>query len=111
MGWGRAGRLALRVALGVAGLVIAFVPALVAALALHINVPLLRRVVASHVHAGLASSIRGALVIDSLGGIDVGGISEVNARVLDPEGRVVAAAYGVRARMTLGELVRSALGV
>ncbi len=111
MGWGRAGRLALRVALGVAGLVIAFVPALVAALALHINVPLLRRVVASRVHAALASSIRGELVIDSLGGIDFGGISEVNARVLDPEGRVVAAAYGVRARMTLGELVRSALGV
>ncbi len=104
---GRVAVLALRFIGAFHGLAIAFVAAALVAMALHLNVPLLRRVVASRVSSILVSSFRGKVVIDSVGRIDLGGIEDGNVRILDPAGKVVAAAYGVRARIALHELVRS----
>ena len=99
----------LRAAAASHGVVVVLALALVAALALHLNLPPLRRVVAARVTSILASSIQGKLVIESVGKLDLGGIEEGNAYVLDPTGKVVAAAHGVRARIALRELVRTLL--
>jgi translocation and assembly module TamB len=105
----RLGGAVLRLAGAALGLVIVFVLAIALAVVLHLDIPPLRRVAAARVQSILASGIQGKLVIESVGKLDFGGIEEGNAYVLDPAGKVVAAAYGVRARIALGELVRTLL--
>ncbi len=109
MAAGRA-RAVLRAAGAGLGLALTFLVAVVVGVALHLNHAPLRRVIASRVDAVLATAVRGKVVIDSVGAIDLGGIEEGNVRVFDPAGQLVAAAYGVRARIGLGELVRTLLG-
>src|SRR5271156_3596932 len=110
----RAAWLVLRAAAAALGLAVVFALAVVLGLVLHLNLAPFRRVIVSRVDSILASSFQGQLAIDSVGridlhGIDVSGIDEGNARLLDPSGNVVAAAYGVRARIALNELLRSLL--
>ena len=97
----------LRAAFAALGLAVVFVVALVAGVALHLNLGPVRRVVASRVDALLGPTFQGKLAIDSVGRIDFDGVDEGNVRILDPSGKLVAAAYGVRARIALGELLRS----
>jgi translocation and assembly module TamB len=98
---------ALRVTVAAHGVAISFAIAIVLAIVVHLNTATFRRVIAYRVGEILASSMQGRVVIDSVGRIDLGGIDEGNVRVLDPSGKVVAAAYGVRARIALGELLRT----
>ena len=86
---------------------IVFVLATVGGLWTHLNSGLVRRVIASQVEGVLASSLRGKLVIDSIGAIGLHGIDQADVRVFDDSGKLVAAAYGVRAHIAIGELLRS----
>ena len=86
---------------------LAVVAAVLGALALRVDIPPLRREVVARVNPVLGTIFEGKIVIDSVGKLDLGGIDGANARLLDPSGKVVAAAYGVRARIALGALLRS----
>ncbi len=86
---------------------VTLVVALAAAIYFHIGAPPLRRAVAARVSAIVSGSIQGRLAVDSIGGLGFGGVDGVNARVFDPDGKLVAAAYGVHVRIRLEELVRS----
>src|SRR5271155_166421 len=97
----------LHAALAALGLAVVFVVALVAGVALHLNLGPVRRVVVSRVDALLEPIFQGKLAIDSVGRVGFDGIDQGDVRILDPSGKVVAAAYGVRARIALGDLVRS----
>src|SRR5271170_7088373 len=84
------------------GLAVVFVVALVAGVALHLNLGPLRRVVVSRVTALLEPIFAGKIAIDAVGKLDFDGFEEGEVRILDPTGKVIATAHGVRARIALG---------
>ncbi|HEY2511277.1 MAG TPA: translocation/assembly module TamB domain-containing protein, partial [Polyangiaceae bacterium] len=87
-----------------------FVVALVVAVALHLDGDLARRALRSRIQAVLAETIQGRLQIDSLGHVGLDGVDGLDVKVFDPQGKLAAAAYGVRVHVSVPGLVKSALG-
>ncbi|MDP9001254.1 MAG: hypothetical protein M3O46_14225, partial [Myxococcota bacterium] len=85
-----------------------FTLAAVVAVALHLNLPRARRIVAREVGQILAQSFRGRITIDELGKLGLFGVA-ANATVDDPSGRPVIVARGMRVHAGLLAIARSAL--
>ncbi len=92
-----------------AALFVTFVAALAAGILLHMEAPPLRRGIARRAEGLIASSLQGKILIDSVGGLGLRGLDGVNARVLDPSGKPAASIYGLRVRLPITEVVKSAL--
>jgi hypothetical protein len=76
----------------------------------HLNVPAVKRVVASRVNAALASALPGRVALERIGSISLTHIDGVDAHADDPDGVTVLRVHGVGARIALGPLVRSLVG-
>ncbi len=83
--------------------------ALVVVAVICLNTPPVRRLVAEKVNAALASSFRGKVRIGRLGGLGLGGVSDVDVTVDDPTGRRVLTILGVRLRVDSFAAGRTAL--
>ena len=87
-----------------------FVVALVLALALHLDGGLARRALRSRVSAVLAETIQGHIQVESLGHVGLDGVDGLDVKIFDPQGKLAAAAYGVRVHVSVPGLVKSVLG-
>jgi translocation and assembly module TamB len=90
--------------------VIVFVAAIVLGLALHLGLAPARRSVVQRVDAVLEPVFAGKLTIERIGGLGLAHVDDVDARVDDPDGKLVVRATGVRAHVATAALVRSLLG-
>lgn len=104
----RVGRIFGRVAAGV-GLVVTFVAALAFGVLLHLDTPSGRRVVVARINPVLASVLHGTLRIDGLERVGLHGAEGLSATMVDDEGVTVVRAGGLRARISVVDLVRSLL--
>ncbi len=104
----RAWRVLGRIA-GGAGLAVTFTGALVGGILLHLDTPVGRRVLVAHVNPVLASALQGTLQIEGVEHVGLYGAEGVSARMVDDEGVVVVRAGGLRAHLSVVDLIRSLL--
>jgi translocation and assembly module TamB len=90
-----------------AGLGVVFTLATVGGAAIHLNLPVARRVVASRVNGILDSTFKGKIVIERLGSLRLTRLDDVDAKVFDPEGHLVIDVRGLHARFGTVSLLRS----
>jgi translocation and assembly module TamB len=76
----------------------------------HLNVPAVRRVVASRVNAALASALPGKVIVERIGSISLTHVEGVDAHADDPDGVTVLHVRGVAARIAVWPLLRSFVG-
>jgi translocation and assembly module TamB len=86
-----------------------FTGASAAALLLHLDLPATRRIVRDAANGVLASIFRGAIIVERLDHVSVGGVEVGAARVVDPAGGTVIHANGIHARADVLAIVASAL--
>jgi translocation and assembly module TamB len=97
----------VRAAAKTLGTGLVFVLAVVAGLLAHMDVPAVRRAIVARVNEVLASVLAGHIVIERVGSFGPGGVEDVDARVDDPEGKTVVHVWGLRARLSTWDLLRS----
>jgi translocation and assembly module TamB len=88
---------------------VVFVSAAAAGVAVHLNVPTVRRVALDQVNRALRSSFAGRVTVEGIGVLGPTRIEQMNARVDDPDGSVVLRLEDVGARVSTFALLRSAL--
>jgi len=98
---------ALRTAAKAFGATVVFVTATAGGLVTHMDVPAVRRAVVARVNEVLASVLSGRIVIERVGSFGPTHVDDVDARVEDPEGKTVVHAWGLHARVSTWDLVRS----
>ncbi|HEY6460861.1 MAG TPA: hypothetical protein VIY73_11945, partial [Polyangiaceae bacterium] len=76
------------------GLVVVFVLAVVAGVLVHLDTPAVRRAVIGRTNAILASTFKGHVRVERLGGLGLGGLKGIDASVADPTGRPVLSVRG-----------------
>ena len=103
----RPAALRARAAAKALGTVLVFVLALVGGLLGHMDVPAVRRAIVVRVNGVLASVVSGRIVIERVGGFGPGGVDDVDAHVEDPGGKTVLRVWGLRARLSTWDLLRS----
>jgi translocation and assembly module TamB len=107
-GHGRVRR-ALGMMASIVGVTLTFVVAIVSAVVLHLDRPLVRRWVAIRANAILRDTFMGEVRVEHIGALGLGGISGVRASVRDPEGVPVLFVDGVRVCVRPVAIARSAL--
>jgi len=98
---------AVRAAAKLLGTGLVFVLAVAAGLLAHMDVPAVRRAIVARVNVVLASALSGRIVIERVGGFGPTGVEDVDARVDDPEGQTVLRVWGLSARLSTWDLLRS----
>jgi translocation and assembly module TamB len=88
---------------------VTFVLAVVGGVALHLDLPVTRRVVSRAVNEVLSPIFQGRLTIESLGRLGLDGIDGTRVRVVDSTGGAVLSAEGVHGRIATMTLVRALL--
>jgi hypothetical protein len=89
------------------GTLVLFVLSVMVGVFIHANTPGARRLAMSEVNTILAPSFQGQIRIDDLGSLGLFGLSDANLSILDPSGRPVLVARGVRVRVATFDAVRS----
>ena len=99
-----------RVALRTLASIVAVVAVVVAGVLLHLDTPVVRRVVVARVNQLVFQPLfRGSFVIVSLAHVDPFGVSGARVRISDPDGRPVILADGVDGRFGTAALLESVL--
>ncbi len=98
-----------RVLLALVGIVAVFVTALVAAVFLHLNLPVTHRVVKTEVSAFLATLLTGKIIVDDVAAVGLRGASGIAAHVETPVGREVVRVSDMNAEISVKRLVQSIL--
>ena len=88
---------------------VVFISAAAVGVAVHLNVPTVRRVALNRVNLALRSSFAGRVTVEGVGGMGPARIEHVNAHVEDPDGVAVLRLQDVGARVSTFALARSAL--
>ncbi|MGH7270865.1 MAG: hypothetical protein ACREJ3_10590, partial [Polyangiaceae bacterium] len=91
------------------GTVVVFAVALIAGVALHLNVPAARRLVIEQTNRLLAPIVDGRIVIERIGLLEATRVADVDARADDPDGVTVVRVHGVSGSIALVPLLRSLL--
>jgi translocation and assembly module TamB len=91
------------------GSLLLFVASLVMAVAIHLNTPRARRMVAREVNRTLGPSFQGQIRLDRLGGLGLFGLSRADVTIDDPGGRPVLAVRGALVRVSTWAAARSAI--
>ena len=84
-----------------------FVLALLVGVAVHIDVPAVRRTVVGRVNEGLAAVLQGRLHVLGIGELGLAGLEGADAEVYDPDGVLVLRLEGLRTRIDTLDLLRS----
>lgn len=92
-----------------AGVLITFSGALVGGLSLHLDTPAARRLVVARVNPFLAATFRGKLEVLGVEHLDLHGAQGVSARLVDADGVTLISAQGLRARVSVVDVLRSVL--
>lgn len=93
----------------VVGATVVFGVATAAAVVIHLDAPVTRRLVATQVNVILKSTLKGEIHIDHVGHIGFDGLRGVKVRISDPEGIQVLAVDGVDVNVRGLDAARSAL--
>ncbi len=109
VGPGRARRAIVAVAKAI-GVGVVLVPAIVGSAALHLDLPAPRRFIGAQVNKILAGALPGTITLQRVGSLKLDRIAGVDARVFDPEGRLVLDVHGLSARFETMSLLRSLVG-
>jgi translocation and assembly module TamB len=99
-------RAALSILARALGVGVVFVAALVLGVVLHIDTPAARRAVVERVNAALAPLFAGRLTIENLGGVGLTQLDGIDARVDDPDGKLVIHAAGIAGHVSTWVLLR-----
>jgi translocation and assembly module TamB len=105
----RGARGALGVVAAALGAAVVFVASALAAVVLHLDLPVTRRVVVAQVNEILHAELVGEITIERVAALGLNGLSGGRVRVHDPAGVQVLFADGVDVRLSVLALARSAL--
>lgn len=108
-GTGRRLLKAVGVFFGSLGLLVVFVVALVAGVLLHLGHPAARSVAVDTTNQMLEGSFKGRIEVEGLSDLSPFGLSGADAKIFDPQGRLVAVVRGAAVRLDTETLVRSLL--
>lgn len=86
-----------------------FVSALVLGALIHLDLPVARRLVVTHVNAALAGTTAGSVEIERVGRLGLDGVDGLRARVRDRDGMQVLFIDGLHVRIGTLDLLRTAL--
>jgi translocation and assembly module TamB len=99
----------LRASLRSLGVGLVFVTALVGSALVHLDIPVVRRLVLERVNLVLASAFAGRIVLERVGALGLSSVESLDARVDDPDGHTVIRVSNMRASVSTFALLRSLL--
>ena len=89
------------------GAAVVFVLAVAGGAVLHLDVPAVRRAIVARVDQVLASALAGRIVVERVGSLGATHVTDVDARVEDPDGKTVLRVQGLGASIATWDLLRS----
>ena len=93
----------------VVGVTVTFVVGIAGGAVLHLDTPVVRRLVATQANGILKSTLKGEIHVDAIGHLGLDGVDGVRVHIKDPDGVQVLAVDGVRVKVRALEAARSAL--